>query len=177
MKPISARLRRARQCILEPWHHRVGHPLVGSDVVASISHGSDLVRHFGRWPSFEDAELVSLQFQRGNHMAVVESGDWGRRISPALDATFSVFDAEAHPESSERRPAEVTLRFSELHEVHIEGLGYQNPIQGLGIRHERLEPSGLTGFRVDWGGTGMGHEVSLLCTTIAVRSIVPRPQR
>jgi hypothetical protein len=76
---------------------------------------------------------------------------------------------------SERRPAEVLLQFSELHEAQIEGLSYQNSIQGLSIHIEQVESLGEACFRVNWGGTGDGHEVSLLCTSIAVRSVEPRP--
>jgi hypothetical protein len=158
---------------LEPWEQRVADPLVAPDVRSQIANSEDLLRHFGRWPTFEDAELVSLQFDRGNHMAVVDRGDWDARKPETLVATFYAFNAEADSDSSDRRPAHVSLLFSGLHEVQLEGLNYQNPIQGLGIHLEHVDRLRADCFRVNWGGTCMGHEVSLLCGTIAVRSVTP----
>jgi hypothetical protein len=158
---------------LEPWHQRVADPLVAPEVASQIADSGHLVQHFGRWPTFEDAELVSIKFNRGNHMAVAERDDWRQRIPPTLEARFYVFNAEVGPESSERRPAEVSLQFSELHEAQIQGLGCQNPIQGLGIHIEQVESLRQACFRVNWGGAG--HEVSLLCTSIAVCSVEPNP--
>jgi hypothetical protein len=63
---------------VEPWHQRVADPLVAPEVVSQVADSGQLVRHFGRWPTFEDAELVSIEFNRGNHMAVAERGDWQR---------------------------------------------------------------------------------------------------
>ena len=157
---------------MEPWGRRVADPLVASELTSQIAHSDALVRHFGRWPAFEDAELISMRFHRGNHMAVSDRGGWDQRVPPTLEATFYVFNADADADSRERRPAHVSLVFSELHEVQIEGLNYQNPIQGLGIHLERLERLKLACFRVNWGGTGMRHEVSLLCESIAVQSVV-----
>jgi hypothetical protein len=157
---------------LKPWEQRVADPLVAADVLPRIAGGDDLVRHFGCWPPFEDAELISLQFHRGNHMAVVPE-HWGGREPPTLEATFYVFNAEAALDSIDRRPAHVSLVFSELHEVQIDGLNYQNPIQGLGIHLEPVERLKRSCFRVNWGGTGMKHEVSLLCDGIAVRCVTP----
>lgn len=73
------------------------------------------------------------------------------REHPTLEVTFHVFDAEASPESAHRRPAHVTLAFIDLHAVTIGGLGYQNPIQGLGIHLEAVDQVETSCFRVDWG--------------------------
>jgi hypothetical protein len=156
---------------LQPWERRIQRPLVGPDLVDRIAHGSDLVQHFGHWPTFEDAELISLHFHRGNHLEVAARAEWENRTPDSLEATFYVFSAEVHPDSAERRPAHVSLVFSDLHDVHIAGLSYQNPIRGLGIHMEHFEPLNSQCFRVNWGGTGMRHEVSLLCGSIAVRSV------
>jgi len=158
---------------LEPWQQRVRDPLVEHGAISQIANAEELIRHFGHWPPFEDAELISLDFDRGNHLAVVDRGAWNERQPEALEATFYVFNAEVAPESVDRRPARVALVFTGLHEVTIEGLNHQNPIQGLGIHMERLDRLKTSCFRVNWGGTGMMHEVSLLCGAIEVRSLVP----
>jgi hypothetical protein len=157
---------------LKPWDQRVADPLVSADALLRIASSDALVRHFGRWPSFEDAELISLEFDRGNHMAVVDRGDWDARKPETLVATFYAFNAEAAADSRDRRPAHVSLLFSDLHEAQIEGLSYQNPILGLGIHLERIERLKRDCLRVNWGGC-MVHEVSLLCGGITVRSVTP----
>ena len=159
--------------MLEPWEHRVRDPRVEPGAVSQIANAEELIRHFGHWPPFEDAELVSLHFDRGNHLAVADRGVWNERQPPALEAVFYVFNAEVAAESADRRPAHVVLVFAELHEVTIEGLNYQNPIQGLGVHIETIGRVNASCFRVNWGGTGMSHEVSLLCSEIAVRSVAP----
>ena len=160
---------------MKPWGQRVVNPLVSAEALRRIVNSDAVVRHFGCWPPFEDAELISLQFDRGNHMAVVfeRLPQWDERKPPTLEATFSTFNAEAAPDSTDRRPAHVSLMFYELHEVQIEGLNYQNPIQGLGIHLEQVDRLRGSCLRVNWGGTGMRHEVSLLCAGITVRSVAP----
>jgi hypothetical protein len=89
-------------------------------------------------------------------VAVVLNGNWDDRDPPTLEATFYVFDTEAAPDSIDRRPASVSLLFSELHEVQIGGLGYQNTIQGLGIHLERVERLRASCFRVNWVAPAWG---------------------
>ena len=158
---------------LRPWRQRVGEPLVGSEVLSRIGNASTLVQHFGYWPSFEDAELISLEFHRGNHMEVSSSGNWDGRIPETLTATFYVFATEADPESEGRRPAHASLAFSVLRAVSIEGLNYQNPIQGLGVHVEQVAGFRSPFFRVNWGGTSFHHEVSILCGSMSVRDLRP----
>jgi hypothetical protein len=158
---------------LRPWRERVVEPLVGSDALSRIGNASALVQHFGHWPSFEDAELISLEFRRGNHMEASSTGDWDGRTPEALTATFYVFAAQADPESEERRPAHALLAFSDLRAVNIEGLNYQNPIQGLGVHVEQVAGFRSPFLRIDWGGTGFHHEVSILCGSMSVRGLRP----
>lgn len=154
---------------ITPWENRA--PKLVEDeagVISEIHNASEATQRFAGWPSFHDAEIVSLHFDRGNHLQVVQEGDWAGRIPENLSAVFRIpADPPRQP-----HPILVTLAFCELHEVEIEGFNYQNPIVDLVIQFEELPRVGTRCFRVDWGGS-MGHEVSILCGAIAVQAIQP----
>ena len=79
------------------------------DVVAQIQNAHELVARFERWPSFSDAEVMSLNFERGNHCEIVESRAWSDRIAESVTAIFHVFDESEGFDSPRRRPTVVTL--------------------------------------------------------------------
>jgi hypothetical protein len=88
-----------------------------------------------------------------------------------MRATFYVFDLEKRPEDPERKQGLAELLFKSIDNLQLEGFNHQNPIMGLSIVRK---PSGASWrrFRVEWGGTGMLHEVSFSCEHISVLRVV-----
>ena len=116
---------------------------------------------FGRWPSFHDAEIVSLLLSRENE-------------APVLEARIHVFEMTSAVDSSGkyilRNHALVTFKFSGVREdVHIRCFNQQNGIAELHIyTAEPGEPS----LRVEMPSL-YGVDVSFTCDTAEVLSAAP----
>ena len=85
---------------------------------------------FGYWPGFEDAEILSLGMARQ-----------GREISDGPVVTMRLLTFEwGHDAESGRTVIHhrcvVTLRFSDVDELHLAGLNFQNPIHQLTLGEE-----------------------------------------
>ena len=132
---------------------------VSPEVLALISGRELLIKHLGHWPTFHDFEVLSLHLER----AVVPAAACDLRV------TFLVFDLNKAPDDPERRQASAEFLFESIDALHIDGFNHQNPIIGLSI-----VPCGRDeqGFRVEWGGTCMQHEVSFTCGRVAVLRVV-----
>jgi hypothetical protein len=85
------------------WHEREIPKGTPAEVVSAIQGSSLLIDRFGLWPTFEDSEVLALNFDRGNHWWVIKTGAWDRRIAPSLTATFYVFDPMHHWDSPDRK--------------------------------------------------------------------------
>jgi Immunity protein 50 len=135
-----------------------------------IRDANKLVDVYGAWPTFEDAEIVSVALDRGNHKEIVVTGDWASRVAPSMTAKAMVFDSRyGNVEDCKYRL--VTLRFNGLNQFNMQWFSYQNPIMGIGLRMEiapgQIDPS----IHVEWGDTAMGHEADFYCDSIDVLSI------
>jgi hypothetical protein len=159
--------------ISKAWNQRGSKGLATAEAIARIENRDLLIERFGGWPTFEDAEVLKLEFDRGNHWWVLESGDWSRRIPPSLVATFFVFDSRFADHAPERKPSSVSIRFEEFQEIEIEGFNHQNPVLGVGIELIYSQNLRKEQFFVDWGGCGMTHEVLFVCDRIRVLSVEP----
>ena len=98
--------------------------------IIEIENSSSVVQYFGHWPSFHDAEVVSMQFDRG------EPGYW-----PIIHIRFQLTDE-----------CEIVLLFQNVHEYELDGFNCQNVVSGLRFHKENeliicnLGPcSGLSG--------------------------------
>ena len=138
------------------------------EVVAAIDGSSLVVERFGSWLKFEDAEIVSIAFDRGNLTRIVRTGRWKEAVHPSLEVVFYVFDASRASGSPDRKPSLLTMRFSRLDRFALNGFNHQNPIVGLAIIRERSDRLKTDLFAVDWGGTAMFHEASFTCEKIEV---------
>jgi len=155
------------------WEERTIEELTPPEAVAAIEDANLLVARFGEWPTFEDAEVLALNLDRGNHSWVVETGEWDRRIPPSLTATLYVFDFRHASDNPARNPTKVVIKFEEFEDFEIDGFNHQNPIVGLGIKFLFSKNMNKNLFSVDWGGTGIKHEASFTCERIQVMSVEP----
>lgn len=84
-----------------------------------------------------------------------------------LKAVFYVFDLNKSPNDSTRKQGTAELLFTDIDSLKIDGFNHQNPIIGLSIILGQTN-DGSPEYYVSWGGTGMQHEVSFTCGSIAV---------
>jgi hypothetical protein len=127
-----------------------------------VNNGDVLVETFGRWPSFHDAELVSLLLTR-EHENIV-----------SLEAKIHVFETTPTVGSSgayvSRNHVLVTFKFSGVREdISIRWFNHQNVIAALHInRQQSAEP--LVQVEIP---SLYGADVSFTCDAVEVTSVVP----
>ena len=93
---------------------------------------------------------------------------------PSLLATFYVFDALYAFEDPRRNASMVTIRFDDLAHFEMDGFNHQNPIIGLSLGVQYSDALKKLLLVVNWGGTCLQHEVSLLCGSANVVAVVAR---
>lgn len=130
---------------------------ISPDTLALIFGRELLIKHLGHWPTFHDFEVLSITLERALVSATVSD----------LRAVFLVFDLNQAPSDPERKQGSAEFLFENVDDLQIKGFNHQNPIVGLCIG--AAEPRGdERQFRVEWGGTGIQHEVSFSCRRISV---------
>jgi hypothetical protein len=122
---------------------------------------------FGRWPSFHDAEVLSMHFDR--------TGEDG----PSLEVRVHVFNMTS--EVDERgyfvltNHTLVTFRFANIILRELRWFNAQNSLSGIGI--EEVDPSASDGRTLGVSfDANYGVEADLLCDRITVRSVEPFAQ-
>lgn len=143
------------------------------ELIALIDRADLLLDQFGGWPTFEDAEVLALVLERGNHAETLASGDWSSRVGPSVVATFYLFDSRFGRADARRHQSRVRIRFEGVQEFELRGFNHQNPIlgMGLGVRDPGRQLGKL--FSVTWGGAILEHHVSFSCCRIEVVSVDP----
>jgi Immunity protein 50 len=143
-------------------------------VLGKIHGAEQLIALYGSWPSFHDSEVVSIVLDRGNHMEIIETEDWGGRRPPSLTAQVTLIDWRRNDASTRKYNQLVTLRFNGISSFYMEGFSYQNPVMGIGLRAEPEEGQGDFTLHVEWGGTVMGYEAEFTCESIDVLFVEER---
>jgi hypothetical protein len=143
-----------------------------SHVMSRIRDANKLIDIYGAWPTFEDAEIVSVVLDRGNHKEIIVTGDWAVRVPPFLTAKVILFDSR-YGGLDDRKYRLATLRFNGISRFNMELFGYQNPVMGIGLRAEPAVGDADPSVHVEWGGTVMGHEADFICESIDVLSVEP----
>lgn len=155
------------------WDNPSELPCTTPDVVDAIKNSNLLIDHFGRWPDFRDAEIVSLALDRGNLKQIFETQKWPEAVRESLTAVFCLFACRENA-SADHEVDFVTIRFTSMQRFSLNGFNYQNPIEGMEIIWERSDTLNKDVFAVDWGGTFMHHEASFACEEIEVISVESR---
>ena len=84
------------------------------------------------------------------------------------------FDIRYSSTDAERKPTVINIRFQGSFErVALDGFNHQNPICGMEIIFEYKDNLKKNVFAVDWGGTGIHHDVSFTCERIEVLEVKP----
>ncbi len=135
------------------------------DPTEVVKGAEKLTAIFGRWPSFHDAEVTSIRFERG------------RPPAEGAVAHVSVHLFEGYREGEEirwRNHVVATLRFAPVVDVSLSGFNHQNAIFDLTL--ERGSPQSE---EVIWQGPAyrvhfepsFGVGLSFVCASIEVVAI------
>lgn len=91
-------------------------------VYEAVEGGTDLLKWFGRVPSFHDAEILSLSLNRAGPSFLILHG-WTMSDVVGADGYFVL----------EKR-AVVTFTLEEITDLHLQGFNHQNVIDDLCLR-------------------------------------------
>jgi len=116
-----------------------------------------LVTIFGAWPSFHDAEVLSLTYERTPR---------GFDVTAVIHVFEATREFDEHGRYRCVKHTLITLRCGEAADVMLEGFNAQNVLSALTIT--QVEQS----FVVTFGGC-FGLEGSLRCQRVAVVDAVP----
>ncbi len=143
-----------------------------TDDVESLIAGSEkLTEIFGSWPSFHDAEILNLDFWRGE--VVPERDLW---VFPVLTLLVHVWEMTRETDSEGylvlRKHTRVTLRFRDVSEFRMSHFNHINTILELSIEKGEAKGRGLTPFLVGMEGA-LGFRASFKCFYIDVVAAAP----
>jgi len=136
------------------------------DGIERIAGAEDLVAIFGYWPSFHDAEVLWVRFDRRPF------GDG----QPTLEALVHAFEITSEVSADGyyvlRHHVLVHLRFRDVVELRLVGFNHQNALMGLiltDLRDRQME-------RVLWEvkfDSAFGVNSTFQCHSVEVFSVVP----
>ena len=136
------------------------------DIPDAILGHEKVVALFGRWPTFHDAEVLSVELVR----------DEGRPLTSPV-CTVGVCPM-GEPGAPQDECVVVTLRFYDVHDLRLAAFHHQNSILGLTIascdvmRKVHLLPSHVFDVRFH-GVHDAAFSISFTCSRIEVVSVVP----
>jgi Immunity protein 50 len=100
-----------------------------------IRESEKLTGIFGYWPSFHDAEILELNFHRGNVRPEKSIYEF-----PVLTLRIHLWELTKEVDQRGylvlRNHTLTTLKFSEVSEFKMEGFNHQNAMMGLAIERE-----------------------------------------
>ena len=139
---------------------------------ASILHHDRLTRHFGRWPSFHDGEVIDVHLWRGQ----IAPGEWNdNNRMPVI--TASILVARATQTDPHGPDVLATLRFHDVDAIRLDDFDNINQIVDLTISTEArghftsgeaLQPYHIVSFE-----RGVGLAARLRCLAIGVVAAEP----
>lgn len=129
-----------------------------------ILGSEELISLFEHTPSFDDAEVVDMHFNRGNTLDCAKSNNWRNHQVPFLQVQFYLFDNYYSCEDPRASACYITIEFLDIQEFSLSRFEHQNPICDFNITESFVERLNKNMFGVNWGGAG--HEVDFLCAEI-----------
>lgn len=134
-----------------------------NSIYTRIRNYESVIAFLGCWPSFDDFEVISILLERIGYEG---------SVGPSLTIKFSAFCPDAAPNSPERRNCLLTLQFTEVENLKIEGFNHQNAINGFLISSQWSERLGREIISVKIV-QGFGVGCTFDCGVIDVLSIKP----
>jgi hypothetical protein len=140
--------------------------------IESLIVGSEkLTKVFGYWPSFHDAEVLELHFDRGDIQT-----DKGIYKFPVLSLKIHVWELTKEVDSKGylvlRHHMVTTLKFCDVSDCQMQGFNHQNAMMELALySHQRTEgPSPYFAVELE---PAFGLGASFKCLRIEVVDAVP----
>lgn len=134
----------------------------------NIRGSEELLSLFGYWPSFHDAEVIEMLLWRGE-----PGSPQSPRVPPQITIKFHLWEMTSEVDASgyfvNQKNSLVTMRFSGIQEIELEGFNHQNVIMGLAISMDGDSPEL---FKVEINPS-FGVSASFTCRTIDVVSVTP----
>jgi hypothetical protein len=142
-----------------------------TNVEARIEGSDKLTNIFGYWPSFHDAEVIALNFWRGNVDTETGSYDF-----PVLTVKMHLWeitnDVNGRGYLGRHKHTLTTIQFRDVDEFRMEGFNHQNAILGLDIVEEERPQGPTPVFRVTFR-PAFGIGAAFICLRIGVLSAAP----
>jgi hypothetical protein len=133
------------------------------NVAELIEQSEKLVSIFGYWPSFHDAEVLELHFDRGE----VNEQTFDM---PVLTAKVLLWD---YGDSKIVNETLAVIQFDDVSEFQMAGFNHQNSIYGLKITSGQSEDARI--FEVVFD-SALGMEAKFHCASIRVLNAIPCPK-
>jgi hypothetical protein len=138
------------------------------DVLTVPVEGSErLLGVFGPWPSFHDAEVITMDFWRGD--ICPERNSW---IAPVLTVKIQVLEATQAGAQHAGDDILLTLRFHDVFDIRLADFNHQNAILGLTLEHESCSEGVTPSIPVRFE-QAFGVAASFRCRRVEVVNAAP----
>lgn len=112
-----------------------------------VLNAEKLISIYGRWPSFHDAEVLSLSLERAGPCCVIRLASHER--------TRDVDDQGFYKKENQ---CLITIRFTEVEDLCVEDFNHQNVIAGIVLEQEekmRVKIEGIFGMSAEFRCAGI----------------------
>jgi len=136
--------------------------IVGSEKLTSI---------FGRWPSFHDAEVHELHFQRGHIDTDAKVYEFPH-LTVKLHLWLVTNDVDQKGYYVSTKHTLTTMKFYDVDNFKMEGFNHQNAIFELGIEQKTRDEGPTPYFAVDFEPS-FGVGATFTCLRIEIVEAMP----
>ena len=139
------------------------------DPTAIVQGHEQLTAIFGRWPSFHDAEVVSIRLERQGR------DDWEGPVAyVSMHVCEGYFEDEARQRIKWRNHTVVTFRFASVVDFTLTGFNHQNALWDLTFEAGTPESREVIwqgpAYRVNFPAT-YGANFHFICRTVEIDSV------
>ena len=128
--------------------------------------GSNLLNEqFGKWPSFHDSEIVSINFDRAKE-----------ERNPSIAVKVHVFEMTSEANDNGfynlTNHCDIEFHFESVEEVALNGFNHQNVISDIYFS-QKTDSNGVSKIYVEFEPC-YGLELEFMCGKVTVKSVTPR---
>jgi hypothetical protein len=142
-----------------------------SEIATLIVGSEKLTSIFGRWPSFHDAEVHEIHFERGHIDAGAQVYEFPR-LTVRLHHWLMTNEIDQKGYYVSTKHTLTTVKFFDVDNFKMEGFNHQNTILGLRIEQKTREEGPTSYFAVDFE-PAFGIDASFTCLRIEIVEAVP----
>lgn len=135
-------------------------------IESKIQNNRLLTDIFGWWPSFHDAEVLSIALDRGEK----------NNFEPSLTAAIYVFEITSKVDNEGhyvlRNHTLVRFRFYKIVNLSLSDFNQQNVLQHLDIEHLSDRKQDKVKFKITFSGI-FGVKAKFHCNSVSIESVEP----